>query len=203
MEPVTEEADSPKNPKLTSDSMEWLVCNSNELICEIFRESKKWIFKIAPAEKRGAVARPVGPIWIVIDASACVSWHWRRLIWPRTRTLWRITWEVTSVNSVWHCITTRAPISPIPRSVKFNVLLLRNRCLKGKKHQANLARRAAKEAKEQGGPSIAPARPNVPLKKFIKIGRPGYKVTKQRDAGSGQQSLLFQVMGIMHLNKNE
>merc|ERR1719285_1329661 len=63
----------------------------------------------------------------------------------------------------------------------------------GKKHQANLARRAAKEAKEQGGPSIAPARPNVPLKKFIKIGRPGYKVTKQRDAGSGQQSLLFQV----------
>jgi len=56
-----------------------------------------------------------------------------------------------------------------------------------------LARRAAKEAKEQGGPSIAPARPNVPLKKFIKIGRPGYKVTKQRDPSSGQQSLLFQV----------
>ena len=64
----------------------------------------------------------------------------------------------------------------------------------GKKHQANLARRAAKEAKEQGGPSIAPARPNVPLKKFIKIGRPGYKVTKQRDPATGQQSLLFQVM---------
>jgi len=63
----------------------------------------------------------------------------------------------------------------------------------GKKHQANLARRAAKEAKEQGGPQIAPARPNVPLKKFIKIGRPGYKVTKQRDPSTGQQSLLFQV----------
>ena len=56
-----------------------------------------------------------------------------------------------------------------------------------------MARRAAKEAKEQGGPQIAPARPNVPLKKFIKIGRPGYKVTKQRDPSTGQQSLLFQV----------
>merc|ERR1712130_978054 len=65
----------------------------------------------------------------------------------------------------------------------------------GKKHQANLARRAAKEAKEQGGPQIAPARPNVPLKKFIKIGRPGYKVTKQRDPATGQQSLLFQSEG--------
>ncbi|CBY20764.1 unnamed protein product [Oikopleura dioica] len=63
----------------------------------------------------------------------------------------------------------------------------------GKKHQANLARRAAKEAKEMGGPQIAPARPNVPLKKFIKIGRPGYKVTKQRCPHTGQQSLLFQV----------
>ena len=44
-----------------------------------------------------------------------------------------------------------------------------------------------------GGPQIAPARPNVPLKKFIKIGRPGYKVTKQRCPHTGQQSLLFQV----------
>ena len=46
-----------------------------------------------------------------------------------------------------------------------------------------------------GGPQIAPARPNVPLKKFIKIGRPGYKVTKQRCPHTGQQSLLFQVSG--------
>ena len=60
-----------------------------------------------------------------------------------------------------------------------------------------MARRAAKEAKEQGGPQIAPARPNVPLKKFIKIGRPGYKVTKQRDPATGQQSLLFQVTHLL------
>ena len=31
------------------------------------------------------------------------------------------------------------------------------------------------------------------IKKFVKIGRPGYRVTKQRDAENGQQSLLFEV----------
>merc|ERR1740129_1793644 len=29
--------------------------------------------------------------------------------------------------------------------------------------------------------------------KFVKIGRPGYRVTKQRDPENGQQSLLFEV----------
>jgi len=62
----------------------------------------------------------------------------------------------------------------------------------GKKHQANLARRAASDAKD------APAQPTpqktaVELKKFVKIGRPGYRVTKQRDPENGQQSLLFQI----------
>lgn len=62
----------------------------------------------------------------------------------------------------------------------------------GKKHQANLARRAAKEAKE-APQTLAPEKPRVEPKKFVKIGRPGYRVTKQRDPDSGQQSLLFQV----------
>jgi splicing factor 3A subunit 2 len=61
----------------------------------------------------------------------------------------------------------------------------------GKKHQANLARRAAKEAKE--APSIQPEKPRVEPKKFVKIGRPGYRVTKQRDPENMQQSLLFQI----------
>ena len=30
-------------------------------------------------------------------------------------------------------------------------------------------------------------------KRFVKIGRPGYRVTKQRDPEMGQQSLLFQI----------
>lgn len=62
----------------------------------------------------------------------------------------------------------------------------------GKKHQANLARRAAKEAKESPA-QPAPAKPRVDIKKFVKIGRPGYRVTKQRESDTGQQSLLFQI----------
>ncbi|XP_065050997.1 splicing factor 3A subunit 2-like [Rhopilema esculentum] len=62
----------------------------------------------------------------------------------------------------------------------------------GKKHQQNLARRAAKEAKEAPA-QPAPEKARVNIKKFVKIGRPGYKVTKQRDSDSGQHSLLFQI----------
>jgi len=62
----------------------------------------------------------------------------------------------------------------------------------GKKHQQNLARRAAREAKD-APIQPAPAKPRVDIKKFVKIGRPGYRVTKQRDPELGQQSLLFQI----------
>ncbi|XP_065653832.1 splicing factor 3A subunit 2-like [Hydra vulgaris] len=62
----------------------------------------------------------------------------------------------------------------------------------GKKHQQNLARRAAKDAKETPS-QPAPEKQRVTLKKFVKIGRPGYKVTKQSDVDSGQHSLLFQI----------
>ncbi|XP_074643689.1 splicing factor 3A subunit 2-like [Tubulanus polymorphus] len=62
----------------------------------------------------------------------------------------------------------------------------------GKKHQANLARRAAKEAKDAPA-QPAPEKARVDIKKFVKIGRPGYKVTKQRDPETGQQSLLYQI----------
>ncbi|KII66088.1 Splicing factor 3A subunit 2 [Thelohanellus kitauei] len=62
----------------------------------------------------------------------------------------------------------------------------------GKKHQQNLARRAAKEA---GDSILLPAltRARTLPRKFIKIGRPGYRVTKQYDPEAKQQSLLFQV----------
>eukprot|EP00116_Pleurobrachia_bachei_P006147 sb/3466409/ len=59
------------------------------------------------------------------------------------------------------------------------------------------ARRAAKEAleKEQTnqGQLPAPAKARVKVKKFVKIGRPGYKVTKQKDNKTDQHSLLFQI----------
>ncbi|PKU34981.1 hypothetical protein llap_14716 [Limosa lapponica baueri] len=48
----------------------------------------------------------------------------------------------------------------------------------GKKHQTNLARRAAKEAKEAPA-QPAPEKVKVEVKKFVKIGRPGYKAFVQ------------------------
>lgn len=64
----------------------------------------------------------------------------------------------------------------------------------GKKHQANLARRAAKEKAEgSSNATLASNKTSVDIKKFVKIGRPGYKVTKQRDPDNKQQSLLFQI----------
>ncbi len=55
----------------------------------------------------------------------------------------------------------------------------------GKKHQTNLARRAAREAKENAYDSnrliTASAAETIPKKQFVKIGRPGYKVTKVRE----------------------
>ncbi|KAH9947720.1 hypothetical protein B0H21DRAFT_737761, partial [Amylocystis lapponica] len=47
----------------------------------------------------------------------------------------------------------------------------------GKKHQTNLARRAARDLKDTQL-MIAPAASNVQRKVFLKIGRPGYRVTK-------------------------
>jgi splicing factor 3A subunit 2 len=62
----------------------------------------------------------------------------------------------------------------------------------GKRHQTNLAKRAAREASE------APAQPQpnkrkVNVRKTVKIGRPGYRVTKQFDPDTKQRSLLFQI----------
>ncbi|XP_074604478.1 splicing factor 3a subunit 2 [Brevipalpus obovatus] len=62
----------------------------------------------------------------------------------------------------------------------------------GKKHQSNLARRQAKDSKD-APMQPAPLKPRTEIRKFVKIGRPGYRVTKQLDPETNQQSLLFQV----------
>ncbi|CAM9231728.1 unnamed protein product [Choristocarpus tenellus] len=61
----------------------------------------------------------------------------------------------------------------------------------GKRHQQNLARRAAMEAKN----ALVKPQPAVTVqtRNVIKIGRPGYKVTKARDLSTNQRSLLFEV----------
>ncbi|KAK6002644.1 hypothetical protein QM012_001394 [Aureobasidium pullulans] len=65
----------------------------------------------------------------------------------------------------------------------------------GRKHQTNLARRAAREAQlgkdrdqNLSGLSQVQVKRNV-----VKIGRPGYKITKTRDPLSRQLGLLFQL----------
>lgn len=63
----------------------------------------------------------------------------------------------------------------------------------GKKHQQNLAKRAALQAKENPGALMQPEKPRVEVRKWVNIGTPGYRVTKQRDPDNGQQSLLFQI----------
>ncbi|KAK4527222.1 hypothetical protein GAYE_SCF37G5144 [Galdieria yellowstonensis] len=61
----------------------------------------------------------------------------------------------------------------------------------GRRHQMNLARRAAREAKEK--PQTVAPPPKIVPKKTIKIGRPGYRIMKQRDPETEQLSLLFQI----------
>ena len=70
----------------------------------------------------------------------------------------------------------------------------------GKKHQTNLARRLAKDAKDVQNMPMPKIRVNK--RKTIKIGRPGYRVTKQKDPENcksfyiwniAQKSLLFEI----------
>ena len=77
--------------------------------------------------------------------------------------------------------------------------------IQGKKHQTNLARRAARETQEDTSATLLAPKAEVPKKSFVKIGRPGYKITKVREpnveVGSeagfhtvgGRIGLLFQV----------
>ncbi|RMZ88093.1 hypothetical protein DV736_g4679, partial [Chaetothyriales sp. CBS 134916] len=69
----------------------------------------------------------------------------------------------------------------------------------GRKHQTNLARRAAREQKEAqkdgAGTGVGGLYAGVQVKKnVVKIGRPGYKITKTRDGLTRQVGLLFQLL---------
>ena len=66
----------------------------------------------------------------------------------------------------------------------------------GRKHQTNLARRAAKDAqlgKKKEEEAYTGANAVQVRKNVVKIGRPGYKITKTRDPITRQQGLLFQL----------
>lgn len=78
----------------------------------------------------------------------------------------------------------------------------------GRKHQTNLARRAAKENRDGSGPGRIDPATGLPVGivgaglaamqrrgggAVVKIGRPGYKVTKLRDPVTRQMGMLFQL----------
>lgn len=63
----------------------------------------------------------------------------------------------------------------------------------GKRHQTNLARRAAREKQLEQPASVAPTKKKLQPRKTPKIGRPGYRVTKMRDPETQQRSLLFEI----------
>jgi splicing factor 3A subunit 2 len=66
----------------------------------------------------------------------------------------------------------------------------------GRKHQTNLARRAAREQKEanKDGQTLGGIPLGVAVRRnVVKIGRPGYKITKTRDPLTRQLGLLFQL----------
>jgi len=65
----------------------------------------------------------------------------------------------------------------------------------GKKHQTNLAKRAALEAKNASAQPqpLQPHKRKVSVRKTVKIGRPGYRVTKQYDPELKQRSIMFQI----------
>lgn len=55
-----------------------------------------------------------------------------------------------------------------------------------------MQKRAAREQRNATGPFV-PTLPQIQIRKSVKIGRPGYKVTKQRDPENNQLGLIFQV----------
>ena len=56
----------------------------------------------------------------------------------------------------------------------------------------SLARRAARDMKENQL-MVAPPQSSVQRKVFLKIGRPGYRVTKVRDRDTGKEGMMVQV----------
>ena len=61
----------------------------------------------------------------------------------------------------------------------------------GKKHQTNLARRQAREKKQP----VAAPKPKMKntSRRMLKIGKPGFRVIKQKDPENGQKSLYFEI----------
>ncbi|QPG72779.1 hypothetical protein FOA43_000080 [Brettanomyces nanus] len=63
----------------------------------------------------------------------------------------------------------------------------------GKRHQLSLMRRADKKKEQATGEQTVTGISDIPKKKFVKIGRPAYKITKIRDPVTAQKGLVFRL----------
>jgi len=95
-------------------------------------------------------------------------------------------WQRSSAGLQWRA--PRATALGGARSVSKD--LRRPGGAQGKRHQQNLAKRAAREAADKPAQPAPNRRASV--RKVVNIGRPGYRVTKQYDPETDQRSLLFQ-----------
>jgi len=62
----------------------------------------------------------------------------------------------------------------------------------GRRHQTNMARRAAREAKSTTS-AVNDLKSRIRVQKSAKIGRPGFKVIKQVDPSTSQKGILFEI----------
>jgi splicing factor 3A subunit 2 len=162
--------------------------------------------------------------WRTKDVSAP---RWEVEVWPPNRPATKTAVSVSASLRLRLLISRRIHTCKIPvSSIRITLLTLlcsfRNHvgsfecrlCLtvhqndgsylahtQGRKHQTNLARRAAREAKEGKNLDPITGLPQgmigqqlvAPRKNLLKIGRPGYKITKIRDPVTRQLGLLFQL----------
>lgn len=61
----------------------------------------------------------------------------------------------------------------------------------GKKHQSNLARRQFRESKDTV--IIPQKKTQLPKRKNLTIGRPGYKIVKEKDPETGEKSISIEI----------
>lgn len=124
--------------------------------------------------------------------SAFADWHWKPSTCPRTPTFSATMSAIMNAACALPCTSMRPTTSRTPK-VGCCLTRVPTPCLasSGKRHQMNLAKRAALEEKERSN-LPAPLR-TVAIRKTVKIGRPGYRVTKQYKAETQQRCLLFQV----------
>lgn len=135
-------------------------------------------------------------------------WHWRRSTCPKIHITWETTWDKSSADCVWHSTAMKATIwhtlkcgtSSFWLEGEMEIGLGKETSTESGKASS---KRGCREANDADGTETCPAEENRCQQLasefwgrliLVKIGRPGYRVTKQFNPETCQRSLLFQVM---------